>query len=415
MTPDRSLRVRRAIVIVVSLVVPLVLVVGLGHRGVHMARNIVFPGAGLIDERPLAALAFAGAAIAATVAWVRWGVDWSVLVVVMVSTAAAGALASSDAHAASEQISRSAHEFPLVIIVASGITWLRSVAGRVPGLRHLQGRRVRTMDGLGDIDRLSVVDRCRCGAIAALAELDHGVERDRVMASLEHPDIARRARRVGLVARGRRGGDPFRVDHAHARAALRPRRSVPARIVTAVHRRRGRCTRGCARQRTGLGATARRDARRSCPRSCRRCRRGPTMDADAAWCDVAATRSSSGLLVDADRRVCWVGARLGACCDGRHLPRDGMDRRRRLGRPARRRCSAPQRAGIRVRDDERLIAAGRVLLAGLDDPQAAAIVARPTVRHDPIAVALDRLATRLTLDPHALRTAPRRQEGVPVA
>ncbi|MFV0260522.1 MAG: hypothetical protein ACK5PP_18975, partial [Acidimicrobiales bacterium] len=33
------------------------------------------------------------------------------------------------------------------------------------------------------------------------------------------PAVTDRARRVGLAARGRRGGDPLRVDHAHTRAA----------------------------------------------------------------------------------------------------------------------------------------------------------------------------------------------------
>ena len=34
---------------------------------------------------------------------------------------------------------------------------------------------------------------------------------------------------------------------------------------------------------------------------------------------------------------------------------------------------------------------------------AAAIIGRPTVRHDPVAIALDRLATRLRADPDALQ------------
>ena len=42
--------------------------------------------------------------------------------------------------------------------------------------------------------------------------------------------------------------------------------------------------------------------------------------------------------------------------------------------------------------------------AAVDDAIAAPIIARPTVRHDPLAVALDRLARRLAGDPHALRS-----------
>jgi hypothetical protein len=54
--------------------------------------------------------------------------------------------------------------------------------------------------------------------------------------------------------------------------------------------------------------------------------------------------------------------------------------------------------------DERLIAAARIWLAFVDDPRAAPLLARPTVRHDPLAVALDRLASRLAADPDALTT-----------
>jgi hypothetical protein len=51
--------------------------------------------------------------------------------------------------------------------------------------------------------------------------------------------------------------------------------------------------------------------------------------------------------------------------------------------------------GAARRDDERLIAAGRVWLALVDDPAAERIVARPTVRHDPLARALDTYARHL--------------------
>ena len=52
--------------------------------------------------------------------------------------------------------------------------------------------------------------------------------------------------------------------------------------------------------------------------------------------------------------------------------------------------------GTALADDERLIAAGRVWLAHVDDPEAARIVARPTVADDPLAVALDAFARSLT-------------------
>lgn len=42
--------------------------------------------------------------------------------------------------------------------------------------------------------------------------------------------------------------------------------------------------------------------------------------------------------------------------------------------------------------DERLVAAARLWLRFVDDAEAARLLARPTVRHDPLAVAVDRLA-----------------------
>ena len=48
--------------------------------------------------------------------------------------------------------------------------------------------------------------------------------------------------------------------------------------------------------------------------------------------------------------------------------------------------------GSRHPFDERAIAAARLWLANVDDPEAARIIDRPTVAHDPVAVALDRLA-----------------------
>jgi hypothetical protein len=56
--------------------------------------------------------------------------------------------------------------------------------------------------------------------------------------------------------------------------------------------------------------------------------------------------------------------------------------------------------------DERLIAAARIWLVFVDDERAAPLLARPTVQHEPLAVALDRLATRLASDPHALAPHP---------
>lgn len=414
MAVERSLRIRRAAVVVASLVVPATLVLGMGHRGVHMARNIVFPGAGLINERPFVALCFVACAVAATVAWVKWGVDWSVLAVIMASTAAAGALTSSHVQASAPHVLRSAHEFPLVIIVTAGLTWVRSVAGRLPGMHRLARRRSRSLVGLADVHRLSVADRCRCASLMALAGTPSGVERDCVLAMLEHVDVVDRARRVGFVARGRRGGDPLRIDHAHTRAAL----ALNGRMSSV------------SAERFVADSV---DAPAGVPAS----EPGWVRPLDATLAAVALERigdTEAGrrwtvmlrghmALRRGHRPAFWwtpLGLSAGAAPPWEHAAFTGVARALRwigdddwwalrsqvLGAAAR---------GAGSRQDERLIAAGRVWLAFIDDEQASRIVARPTVRHDPIAVALDRLATRLAVDPSALRPGVRVPEGLGAA
>ena len=90
------LGLRRGIVLGASLAVPIALVFGLGHRGVHMMRSMVVPGAGLVGSNNLLAAACLLAAVGATVAWVRWGMDWLLAAVVVGAVVASGLV--SDAH-----------------------------------------------------------------------------------------------------------------------------------------------------------------------------------------------------------------------------------------------------------------------------------------------------------------------------
>ena len=92
------LGLRRGIVLGASLAVPIALVFGLGHRGVHMMRSMVVPGAGLVGSSNLLAAACLLAAVGATVAWVRWGMDWLLAAVVVGAVVASGLV--SDSHAA---------------------------------------------------------------------------------------------------------------------------------------------------------------------------------------------------------------------------------------------------------------------------------------------------------------------------
>lgn len=53
--------------------------------------------------------------------------------------------------------------------------------------------------------------------------------------------------------------------------------------------------------------------------------------------------------------------------------------------------------------DERCVAATRIWLVFVDDLASLAIIERPTVRHDPPTIALDRLACALRAEPDLLR------------
>jgi hypothetical protein len=358
-----------------------------GHAGVHAARSMLVPGAGLAEAAPALAVSFVALAVVATVAWLRWGTDWALVLVVAAAMAASAAWGSTD-HGP-DVAQRAAHEFPLVIVIAGAVGWVRATLGGVPGFGWLAGRRVDDAH-VATLDELAPVDRCRAVAIAALA----GDVTDEHRAAVAAPDVARRAARIGLVARLRRGGDPFRVDHAPARAALaltggldaaaaerfvadanRSPLGVPASEPTWVRTLDGTLAARALEQLGDDRAPRRWAAALDGPLALRRGHR------PAWWW--------TPLGVAAGRSLDWEHAAATALAHERGWIDDGdwtHLRRRVLGAAAR---------GSSRRDDERLIAAGRVWLALVDDPAADRIVARPTIRHDPLAVALDAHARHL--------------------
>ena len=367
--------------------VPLLLWALGGHAGVHAARSMLVPGAGLAEAAPLLGGTFVLLAVAATVAWLRWGTDWVLVVVVVAAMAASAAWGSTD-HG-TELAQRAAHEFPLVVLVAAGLGWIRATLGGVPGFGWMAGRRVDD-DHVSALADLPVVDRCRAVAIAALT----GAVSDEHRAAVTAPDVARRARRVGLVARLRRGGDPFRTAHAHARAAL-------ALVGALSPDEAARFVADCRAGTVGVPASE--------PTWVR------TLDGTLAALAVAslgdheapgrwAAAMRGPLALRRGHRPSWwwtpLGVAAGRCLDWEHAAASALAheqgwiddgdwahlRQRVLGAAAR---------GSSRRDDERLIAAGRLWLALVDDPGADRIVGRPTVRHDPLAVALDAHARHL--------------------
>ncbi len=384
----------------------------LGHRGTHMALNVVLPGAGLFGVATVAAVVFVVATVVAVALWLRWGLDWLVLAVLAGALAVSAAAVPNTSAAlgtlSSPPVLRSAHEFPLVLLVVSVLSQLGRVVRRLPPVAAVQRRRARRGgggdgdEGLAAVGRLGVVDRCRAASIAALAGIRQGQEADVVAAAVRRPDVARRARRVGMWARGRLGDDPFRVDHAHARAALvltgaldaagRQRflrdaettvAKVPCSEPTWV-RPLDAALAGAALHHLGRADAAGHLGTLFAEHLGRRRGHRP-----AWWWTVLGVPGGS----------CPAWEQGAATGVARALGAVGDDdwwalRTRALGAAAR---------GTADPHDERLIAAARVWLALVDDQQATPILARPTVGHDPLAVALDRLAARLRSDPDALR------------
>lgn len=405
MSTTATMRARRLTALGVFVAVIAIAGLGFGHRGQHVARGLLFPGAGLVDERPLLAAVCLSATVLATVAWMRWGADWLVAATVVTSVALSALAVSVAPHALEPSPgtwgpSAAAHEFPLVIIVVAVVAWIRALTLRVPFVASWVGARHRRRDGLNDIGCLSPVDRSRTAAVLALVG---GEQIPLATAIATDPAVVVRARRVGMLARFRTGGDPMRRDHAHARAAL---------VLAGGPNPVGAQRLAAEADRHPLGVVC------SEP--------GWVRPLDATLTALALTRSGG----DATRWVAafeqqfalhrrhrpawwWTPLGMGAgsmpawehattACLARAAGWIDHDRdwdalrRSALGASAR---------GTSIATDERLIASARILAAFAADTEARRLLARPTIQHDPLAVALDLLAQRLAVEPAALVSA----------
>jgi hypothetical protein len=379
---ERTIRRRRALALLATGIVVTALSFGFGHRGVHAVRSLIVPGAGLYDHRHwVLGVALTLAAVAATYAWLRWGMDWSVVAVLIAAMAFSAALAYDDHPAAQFRVSAAAHEFPLVVLVMAGLSWLRLAWRRTPIGRRHASRAVPTH---------SLMEHTCAASINAVAG---GVS------EVDVQSLRRRCRRVGIAARARIGGDPLRRDHAHARAALslagalddasahafrtdaaRSMMGVPASepgwvrlvdgtLAAIALERSGDAEAGARWARTLNGPFELRHGHRPAALWTPIGLRGPR---GATWEQAAATglaRAQGWIAVDDD----WLALRT--------------------------RALAAAARGNAIADDERLVAACRIWLRFVDDDQAARILGRVTVHRDPIAVALDAVATSLAPDP----------------
>ena len=372
-----------------------------GHRGTHMALNLLVPGAGLFGVDVLGAVAVVLAAVTAFALWLRWGMDWVVVVVLLGAMVVSG-LAVHDhptaAAAALPPVQRSSHEFPLVLLVMGALTRLERMSRRFPPVAWIHRHRASKRDGWSALSALSPVERCRTASVAALA----GPVETMVVDAVGRPDIIRRARRVGIAARARFAGDPLRIDHAHARTALALTNQLDDVEVDALKHDASSTAVGVPCSEPGwvrlldasltaaglqrLGHPQAVDDLRGLLGEELRLKRGHR---PAAWWTILGVRTGPGAPWE-HAAATGIARALDAIADN-DWP---LLRPRALGAAAR---------GNKDPHDERLVAAARIWLVFVDDSVAAPIIERPTVRHDPMAIALDRLAQSLRNEPDLLR------------
>lgn len=379
---ERTIRHRRALALLATGIVVTALSFGFGHRGVHAVRSLIVPGAGLYDHRHwVLGVTLTLAAIAATIAWSKWGMDWTVLAVLVAAMTLSAALAYDDHPAAQFRASAAAHEFPLVVLVMAGLSWVRIVWRRTPIGRRRAAR---------DLQHRPLLDDCRASSIAALT--GHAGDA---------PDAAalrRRCRRVGIAARGRVSGDPLRIDHAHTRTALALHGLLDEPAIERFRADAARSVVGVPASEPGwvrlldgtLAAVA--------------LHRAGDAGAGDRWSE--ALRGPFELRHGHRPSALWtpVGLRGPRGATWEHAAAAGIARAHGWvttdddWQALRTRVFAAAARGNTVPDDERLVAAGRILLRFVDDEQAARILGRVTVHRDPIAVALDAVAGALDPD-----------------
>ena len=168
--PERALTLRRWAFALITAASTVVIATAFGHRSSHMLPNLVLPGSGLLEESvPLGVLFIVGFFVS-TLLWMQWGLDWLALAVVVTAVVLGGLLGfSGHHHEAVVAAHPMAHEFPIVVALLTAWAWLRSAISGLPLARRWAARRAQRLAGLADLRRLRPVDRCRTGAIAALA------------------------------------------------------------------------------------------------------------------------------------------------------------------------------------------------------------------------------------------------------
>ncbi len=364
-----------------SIALTLILAFGFGHTGMHMLQNILVPGLGLHERSLTLAIAVFVLVMFGIVAWVRWGVDWLPLTVLVLSTLAAGVPVQSSHHHAVIDLAMpqvAAHEFPIVVAVVAAIVWLQASLKSIPIVRRLVAMRI---DQAPQILSQLPAQACSQGAVLSCLA---GVDRDEALRAARSDQVSKRARLISQVARFRFGDNIFAVDHGLARAGLAMTNGLAANEQAVFIADGSRAPGGVPCSEPGwirlldgtLTAVALEEA--------------GDKEAGARWQQMLAGPLQlkrghrpamwwTGLGIRFGNTQLWehalamaIAYQRGWCGleDWAHL------RPQLLGAAAR---------GVEIVDDERAIAAGQLWLNWLDDSQATRILNRPTIHRDPLA------------------------------
>src|SRR3954466_2748962 len=137
MVDPTTLRTRRIVGTALLLAIAVGAAFG-GHRGTHAVQNLAVPGAGLIEVSWWLAAATFVLLVGGLVLWLRWGAEWVPLTIIVLSTGGA-ALLGRAGHGAPTTMAAT-HEFPIVALLVSALTWLASAWRSLPWIGRFRTR-----------------------------------------------------------------------------------------------------------------------------------------------------------------------------------------------------------------------------------------------------------------------------------
>lgn len=184
---------------------------GGSERTLAVARTIVLPGLAFLEWQMVLGIAAIASVLAAIGAWLRWGMDWLVLLVIAVCLVLAGFVMPlhHDEPSHAHRVVEASHEFTIVLVVFALAAQLRLLITRLPGSGWLKARLPPQL-------AFPAADTARAAALALINSRGSASARS----WLDDARLRRRAATVNAAARFRFGGDPLRGAHAPLRAAL---------------------------------------------------------------------------------------------------------------------------------------------------------------------------------------------------